>query len=273
MTEGASPSLPSFDRPPVWEVVCNVTFKSLERFLTPHLGQLWGEYVDDYPKCSENPPLVRVVEAMGGPPETGFEVSNIPPMPRVWFMSEDETKLIQVQRDRFLHNWKRAKAEDTYPRYAVVIEWFKDKFADFETFITNRELGIIEPIQYEMAYVNHIPQGGGWDSLGEIEKLFPDFGWRTGGGRFLPEPESVTWKTSFALPGQSGRLHAVIQTAIRTSDHRNVIRLDLNVRGLPADKSRKAMYEWFDMARRWIVLGFTDMTSEKAQTELWKRTQ
>ena len=50
-----------------------------------------------------------------------------------------------------------------------------------------------------------------------------------------------------------------------------IILLDLTVRGIGKDKSIEGMWDWFDLAREWIVCGFADLTGERVQTEVWKR--
>jgi hypothetical protein len=48
------------------------------------------------------------------------------PLPRSWFRSADGHGLIQLQRDRFVYNWKRETPEDgPYPSYDVVVVEFE----------------------------------------------------------------------------------------------------------------------------------------------------
>src|SRR5690606_34950400 len=101
-----------------------------------------------------------------------------------------------------------------YPRYPGVISEFKASLDRFDTFLASRSLGILEPTQYELTYVNLIPKGDGWESLDQIGGLLPDFSWRNVSERFLPEPEQNQWNTTFLLPEQSGRLRVAIQKVI-----------------------------------------------------------
>ena len=270
-------SLPDFKKPPVIEVVCGIAFEPLKDLLAPHMGLLWSRFVRDYPKCEEQQPLDVAIESFDKPPAKSSiqraEFSTVPPMQRIWFASDDDTRLIQVQRDRFLHNWRKTQEHDEYPRYSQVIAMFKDALAQFEAFLSDGNLGVVKALQYELTYVNHIPQGEGWDSLGDIGRLLPDCSWRRDSKRFLPEPERGNLRTSFVLPDNVGRLHVTAQNAVRLSDHREVIRLDLTARGIGPDKGREAMYDWFDVAHEWIVCGFADLTGAGVQEELWERIQ
>ena len=264
-------TLPEFERPPVIEVVCGVLFKSLENMLAPHLGVLWERFKAKYPTCQEVPPLAPAIEKYDDSAGVELTISDKPPLPRVWFVHESETGIIQVQRDRFLHNWKKVRPEDEYPRYTNVIELFRTHLSTFDSFITDVGLGSVEPLQYELTYVNHIPQGEGFDSLDRIGCTLPDFGWRTNDKRFLPMPDRLNWRTSFALPNKAGRLHATIRNGVRNEDGKPLLLFELTARGFGKDRSRAEMWEWFDLGHKWIVRAFADLTDEDVQCDVWKR--
>lgn len=269
--EKVSKGLPDYERPPVIEVVCGILFKSINTLLAPHLGLLWEKYKSDYPICREVPPLAPVIERFGERPRIDLQLADVPPLPRTWFVHKKDNGIIQVQRDRFLHNWKKVRPEDEYPRYPQVIELFKDRLSQFESFLKENELGVIEPRQYEMTYINHIPQGDGWRILKEIGEVFPDFSLRAIEHRFLPEPEGINWRTSFVLPDGAGRLHVTIRNAQLHDSGLPVLILDLTVRGIGKDMSPEGMTAWFDTAREWIVCGFADLTGEEVQKKIWRR--
>lgn len=265
-------ALPSFENPPVIEVVCGILFKSLDDFSLPYIGQLWEKFKPDYPSCQEAPPLMAKIEQFGELPPTEIEFATDLPIPRVWFVHEHGNAVIQIQRDRFLYNWRKAKHDDEYPRYETVKELFRRHLSTFKSFLDEASLGGIIPRQYEMTYINHIPQGEGWNSDEEAAKVFPDFAWRSKRGRFLPNPEAVNIQTNFPLPEKMGRLHATIRTANRRSDSRPMLMLELTARGMPKDASVEKMWQWFDLAREWIVRGFADLTGEEIQEKVWRRT-
>ena len=261
--------LPSFEEPPVVEVICGLTFKPLDGLLAPHLGILWEKFRSDYPVCKQVEPLIPVIETFDGG-EINLGSFTLPLLPRIWFVSKDQNGIIQVQRDRFLHNWRKVRPTDEYPRYGTVIEKFRKARSVFDSFLKENDLGTIVPVQFEMSYVNHIPQGPGWQSTKDISHIFPDFSWRNG-TRFLNEPEKINWSTSFLLPDQSARLHIAIQLAARRQDRLPVLVLELTVRGIGPDTSPEGSQSWFDTAREWIVRGFADITGDDIQQRIWKR--
>jgi hypothetical protein len=170
--------------------------------------------------------------------------------------------------------WEKFKAE--YPRYqevspiVPVIELFKRHLSSFEDFVEEAPLGSIEPVQYEMTYVNLIPQDEGWSSLKELRKVFPDFAWQNK-PRFLPEAEVINWRTSYVLPKQAGRLHTTIRNGTRADDNSPIVRFELTARGMPADTSKDAMWQWFALDHEWIVKGFEDLTGSTMHKNVWKK--
>ncbi len=271
MADIVNKHLPDFEKPPVIEVVSGLQFVPIHALGVPYFGVLWDKFRADYPRSREVNPLIPVVERFGDVTRENV-FSEFPP-PRVWFESEDGNRLIQVQRDRFLHNWKQARDTDVYPHYDHVIGNFRTCLATFENFLEENKFEGIEPVQYELTYINHILKGEGWGALDEIGNIFPDFSWGTSEKRFLPIPETLNWQTSFVLPERAGRLRVSIRLGKRRSDGLPIILFELTARGISEDRSRSAMWSWFDMAHEWIVRGFTDLTAENLHVNLWRRTR
>jgi len=269
------PDLPEYENPPVIEVVCGVLFQPLGGLSGPYLGLLWERFREDYPMVQEMPILAPIVERFDVSPPAEAQFSQVTAWPRTWFIQKDETGLIQVQRDRFLYNWRKISEKHPYPRYHNVIGKFREHFSQFCDFLAEHDLGAIQPLQYEMTYINHIPEGEGWNTLADIGEVFPDLRWRSNSVRVFPSPESILWRAAFVLPNQQGRLHASIVNAQWEKDGRNIniLILELTARGIGRNPSQEEMYAWFDLARESIVRTFTDLTSEIIQHAIWRRTR
>lgn len=252
------------------EVVCGVHFGALALLQAPYLGFFWEKIRKDFPRCHSVPPLTANAIAMPNnqPAQITVQLANMPELPRIWFIEENDTALVQVQQDRFLFNWKRTPDNDVeYPRYPKIVERFKLLFGQFEAFLKEYELGSISPIQLELTYINHITYGGEIGRLREIGKVFPDLSWRPEPPkRFLPEPEALNFRTSFPMP--EGLLTIGLATAKRPDNADAFLRFDLAARGLPKDGE---IWPWFDSANEWIVKAFVDITDETIQKTLWKR--
>lgn len=256
------PLLPSYKTPPVIEVICDVTFQALDGLKGPHFGLFWHNIRDEYPECDQ---YIRL-----GLAGKISDADTIFPLPRFWFVSKDKNFLIQLQDDRFIFNWRQVDAQDVYPRYGLVIERFKMELKRFETFVIEQELGALGIKECELTYINVIPQGDGWDNLSDIGSIFKDLDWVQRDQRFLRDPQTCLWSTSFSLPEDFGSLHVKLHNATRRIDNRPLLRFELNARGLGGDTSHDAIWRWFDLAHEWIVKGFTDLTTERMH-KIWKR--
>ncbi|GAX36289.1 TIGR04255 family protein [Nodularia sp. NIES-3585] len=261
--------LPFYGQPPVREVACSVLFPSLEGLLSPHLGLLWQKFQPEYPFCDDVVPINPKMEAFNAK-EADSELifSNIPPLPRVWFINEDGTRIIQIQRDMFVHNWRKVNLESEYPRYGSLVKAFQEHLKKFNNFLFEAELGQIQPLQYELTYVNQIPQGQGWLKLEDIGKIFPDISWRISPQRFLTYPQSISWTKVFELPDELGRLHTSVKAVVLNEEL--TLLFELTVQGIGNYNSIETLENWFDIAHEWIVRAFADLTSEEIQTQDWK---
>ncbi|MBI3682245.1 MAG: TIGR04255 family protein [Acidobacteria bacterium] len=274
MTESAKQHLPEYDNPPVNEVVCGILFKSLDQLLAPYLGLLWERFKGDYPTCQEVPPIIPIIESFEERrADQKPEFAEIPPRPRVWFVHSNGNGVIQVQRDRFLHNWRKLKQVDKYPRFEQVFGMFSSHLGTFRAFLEEHKLGTVEPLQYELTYINHVYQEEGWRTNAEVGRIFADFVWRAKEGRFLPPPEGINWRSTFVLPNRAGRVHMVVRNGESREDGRPLYVFELTARGFIGNNSLDNMSEWFALAHEWIVCGFTDLTDEKTQRDVWMRTR
>jgi uncharacterized protein (TIGR04255 family) len=271
MTQTRSKHLPEYDNPPINEVVCGIHFERLDGLLNPYLGILWEKYKPEYSRCQEVPPLIPIIESLDKPAAPKTELPDVLPLPRTWFVHSNDNAIIQVQRDRFLHNWREIRAEDSYPRYHTIIDLFREHLSTFTTFLEEYNLGIVKPLQYELTYVNLIMQGEGWETISDIGRVFSKFSWPSAESDFLPLPESINWHTSFVLPKRAGRLHTKIQIGERRSDHRPLFRFELTARGIGEYKELETMWDWFDLAHETIVRGFVELTDLQIQDTVWRR--
>lgn len=252
--------LPQYGDPPVVEVGCGIVFEALPQLKAPHLGLLWDKIRTTYPKCNHAPPIGNFITDSVGLP-----------WPRIWFVDEEGNHLIQVQPNRLHFNWRKMGEDEEYPTYKTVIASFKDIFELFSGFVSEFSLGPLNPMECELVYVNHIPKGTAWNSVADMNNIFPDLTWRSDTDRFLDEPSNITWSANFQLPDDKGTLRATLREMTRPIDKLPILRFELTTRGLGEDKSMNAIWDWFELAHEWIVLGFSDLTDVKTQTDIWKR--
>lgn len=253
-------SLPDYNNPPVIEVAIGCSFKPLKEMTLLHLGSYWEKIRDEYPGCEQMPPAGRAEPVSKHYPF---------PFPRIWFISEDESHLIQIQNGRFICNWRKQKENMDYPRYDTLITKFQQSFASFCEFTKKEGLGEFEITECELTYTNHIHYNELCESPSEVSKIIPDFGWRQDEERFLPAPDPQLWRLHFELPENSGVLRVELKHAQRIKDKVPLFILQLATRGLGQKNEHGNLQEWYDISHEWIVRAFADLTSEEAQNRMW----
>ena len=171
--------LPEFDNPPLIEVALSVQFEELGLLRVPQLGYVWHAFRDRFPKLEEQPPLEKSNEQFGPKtakrPRVRLELSTVPPRPRLWFLNDSGSELVQVQSDRFVRNWRKQEETAEYPRYSRLRKFFQEDFEVFCRLIEAEQWGVIEPNQCEVTYVNVIPAGEGWREHGELDRVITVF--------------------------------------------------------------------------------------------------
>ncbi|MFY4731301.1 TIGR04255 family protein [Nitrospira sp. BLG_2] len=273
MSDRTTNPLPDYERPPVIEVVYGVQFSPLPELRTPLIGLFWQAIKADYPKFKEMPVLAPVIERFDQEAKTEqptLELLQEAPLPRLFFLDAQENWVMQVQSDRFLHNWKRVTDDDIYPRFNVVSQKFFQAWERFSEFCRSENISKPKLNQLELTYINHIPVHENHTIAEEITGIFPDIVWRKGHD-FLPIPESLSWKTSFLLPNRLGRLHVSLRQARRIKDNAPTLLFELTARGIPGISELDHVKEWFALSREWIVRGFSDLTNSDVQKTVWNR--
>jgi uncharacterized protein (TIGR04255 family) len=268
--------LPDFRRPPLAETVLSLQFEPVAGLTTAHLGLLWERLRKQLPVIEEHPPLPAMFEKFETPSPGQVEVTfeEKPPMPRVWFLNQAGSELVQVQADRFIHNWRKMEGLDPYPRYEPIRDKFRNEVAALEEFLRDEKLGALTVNQCEVTYVNLIEPYSVWERHGQLEKALVMYS-RMRSASFLPEPQDVALRMRFVIPGQNGnpigRLHAVVQPAWKKSDNSPILVLNLTARGAPIGEGIEGAFSFFDLGRSWIVKGFADLTTPEMQ-RMWERT-
>ena len=192
------------------------------------------------------------------------------PEVRCWFVDKSQSRLIQVQRDRFVHNWRQIPGEGKYPRYENAVRpGFVSIWTRFREFLDAQS--ITPPViqQCEVQYINHIELEGGWQTFADVVDALRS--WPGAKDKsWLPLPENIVVNTSYLMPNASGRLRIIMQPAIRNLDGKPVLQLTMIARGRPISSETSDILRWFDLGREWIVNGFVDFTSKKMH-QIWKR--
>jgi uncharacterized protein (TIGR04255 family) len=267
--------LPDFEDPPIDEVVIGLHFVPVPE--TP--GALIGGYreriKEGYPGVQYQPGLPPVLP--GGTSmlqqATGvqFPLGVAPDSSgRVWLISKDESLLIQIQNDRFIHNWRHRGAE--YPRFESLQETFWSLYKDFRSDATAMGLQL-NLRQLEVTYVNWVLDNDmspatyfAPSAVGNVDLVYAtsDYEPMVWIGNYVITEDDVPLGR-LTVQCQGGGLRVVGATAQRGS----LLNLQF-VAALEPGISDERVASLIALARKLIVQGFTNLTTSAAH-ERWRR--
>jgi uncharacterized protein (TIGR04255 family) len=267
--------LPDFRSPPLTEVVLGVQFDVIPGFLTPHLGLIWERFRGAFPHVEEHPPLQPVFETFGPNPQMiALQFTMQPIAPRLFLINDSRTELLQVQKDRFLHNWRKVGDEDTYPRFERMLENFEGGLATYVNAIVSAGLSAPVPNQCEVTYINQIPV----PEERSLSELTADLFGQHAGNLMLPdigEAEDLRFMLRYVMRDDSqepfGRLIASAEPA-RRADGQTIVQLTMTARGRPLTPDANGIVDFLKRGRSGVVKGFAHLTGPKMH-DLWGRTQ
>lgn len=257
-------TLPDYDNPPAQETWMAFAFAPLP-WSAPHFGAFWSELRGEYPTFEVHPPIGEI----------NFEFSALAPnaifnLPlRCWFKNDQSNRLIQVQNNRFFHNWRRPNPTAPYLHYAELRPMFEREWQRFCEFASRYGLGSPNVLSCEVAYINHLDRNLGWDNFSDLSRIFPSIG-SFEGRSFLKKPETISANAVYVMASNEGRLHVVIQPAIRQLDGKEIIQLSITGSCRPASSEAGELMRCLDSCREWVVNGFDDVTSPHMH-KIWRK--
>jgi uncharacterized protein (TIGR04255 family) len=259
------PEPPAFASPPVVEMALGVQFRRLHGVRGITLGPLREQWRSSYPRVEEQPPLAPAIE---GPAVAAFTLQlGLGPLPAIrhWFLTEDETELVQVQNDRLIVNWREGNPPTPYPRYPHMRELFERRLRELAGFVEEHDLGALEIIQAELNYINAVdPPDGQLGGIGHVLR-----GWSPPPYHHLGEPEQARVGLVFAIPhvGQPpARMYVDVNPAQRP-DGSPTLFLTLTARGAPGSGTIGATLDFMDQGHDHLVRSFMELTAEPIQAE------
>ena len=271
--------LPDYERPPLVEVALAVQFAELPGYRTVHAGLLWQDkFREAYPRFFEQPPLDPTFEVFGPQartPQLQIKQMPGPPVPRLWFMNDNKTELVQIQANRFVRNWRKVGEGENYPRYEKLRNRFFSELEGVNAFFKSWTIGEIQPNQCEITYVNCL-QLHGLDIRAHpgvaLNFFSRDALQSYAEGAALPELEDCNLSLRYILKDANGAPRARLLVTVQPWPGEPALRLDLAVRGPPAAADLNSIADFLDEGRRAIVRAFTAITTEQMHKE-WGRVQ
>jgi uncharacterized protein (TIGR04255 family) len=265
----SSTGLPKYKNPPVVETVLGVQFDLLPKCGNAHLGVFWQRLAGDWPGVSDvpclEPEFERFAEGKSWLP-AGFQLKvSQDPTSRLQIRNSENDRMIQVQNGRLLYNWLGHGGED-YPSFEKVEAEFQRTLDVFQQFLATKALGELQPNQWEVTYVNHIPKGTVWNDPSDWVDLFPSLA-------VLPSKTSSVRLESFGgqwhyeIEPKRGRLHVNLKHGWRKQpSEQEMLVLNLTARGpiQTDEEGGPSLSEGLRIGHETIVRSFTELTSDSA---------
>lgn len=243
-----------FENPPLDEVVFGLVFEPIAQLKAETVGLFWQSIRPDFPKASQNHPVgITPVPSVG----------EIFPLPRFWFISEDETRLVQLQKNAFFFNWR--KKGQKYPLYAQILPEFLQRFHALERFLVE-ELGAdpVKPVALDLTYI---------DVFGPQEAISSPEQFASASSLFrMPEKLPGIGLVDFNHVDvfQASPEFQLIVTQRSARDLQNQEpRFIMELKAVGETKS--GLESWFQRAHDLIIKVFLNATAAHLQWDVWKR--
>lgn len=268
---------PVFERPPVAEVALAVFLERPLQLQSAQLGRLWELWRDQFPVTQDQPPMppVPVETFPAAPMVMPFQFIGSYPGPRVWFSSKGGDRLIQVQSDRLVLNWRRTKMDDEYPHYEKLRPSFVELLTTFLAHLEREGIGPVVFSQAEVNYINPIP----YPALGTPANISLLVAPWSGvfSDEYLPLPEDVRLQLRFPIlnpvDGNAvGRLYVECNSAfhknVGETSQSEVYMLQLFSRGTPLGDGVDGAMAFLDLGHEYVVNGFVSLTTQEIK-KVW----
>lgn len=231
----------------------------------------------ELPVRQQQPPVPRMVETFASvPPAANIEFRFDIPMalPNTWFLSEDSVFLVQVQHDRLSLNWRELDKPVPYPRYEGLRARFSELLATLTACISDAGKNAMVDL-CEVTYVNPIGHPDAGTDHADLAKIINRLRTRPRGA-FLPEAEDAQLHARWRIPAEeigrkgapAGRLYLAAAPGFRPPKNAPIYMVNLTGHVIPSSGDSAGALEALDVAHKWVVLGFKDVTTPDMQ-RLW----
>ena len=251
----------TFENPPISEVVIAIYFNPpLANFRSQHVGLFWERIKEEFPVAEQQIPLGVIANVGADEPF---------PMPRYWFIADDDVNLIQIQKDAFIFNWRR-RGDNQYPGFHINIKPTFDRlYGQFETFLrTEVSIPELSVDLCELTYVDTIEQCDYWRGPADTRNVI----------RFFSNPLSgvegaanSAFDCSYAYSMGDGLALSIRMRSMVDPQRsgRPVMALEMKANKRFGGVQKTNVDGWFERAHDTIIRYFMTMTSEDVQRDHW----
>ncbi|MBF0271622.1 MAG: TIGR04255 family protein [Magnetococcales bacterium] len=252
---------------PLKEMVLGVAFDPVKDFKSVHYGLFWNRIREKFPLCQDAPPLAP----SGRDGSVSIHLTPVS-LPRVWYINQAEDRLLQIQADRFLVNWRKNERSEVYVGYEACLGWFLEDWNLFQQWLVEEGLGEVKLQQLELSYINQVSREEMDREMRRLGDVFPVVrlsDWPVESA--LPVPENFACQFRIVAPDRSGEMLIKLATAVRHVDQMPLIQVSFHVTVPIVGTDPDLLKEQFDAAHHWINFAFKKMISDSARETIWER--
>lgn len=257
-------SLPRFKRPPVNEVALAVQFAPLDvgAYGLAQLADDLSEVDPGHHNIVERNPL-PALPPKGGHRGISLQLVDSPNPPLLWLLDQSGHRLIQLQRDRLVVNWRKLSPDEEYPSFAAILPRWEAAWSQLQSAAATQDAGEVVPNACEVSYFNAVDI-----SPEQTQDLVSAWSGTNSDG-FLPPPIEARLSLRYPLPDGQGTLAIDLSPAVGPGGAVTLLRM--TARGWPVEPTENHVLDFFHLAHEWIVRGFTSFTNPSMH-EVWERT-
>ena len=254
-----------FENPPINEIIIGLYFESpINELRTEHIGLLWSKWRDKLPTVEQRPSIITDLH----PRVTISNETDL--LERFWFVSDDSARLVQIQRDAFIHNGRRIDSD--YPKYSEQMKPnFDHYYSMFESFVENEVRESMPKIRTcELTYIDTIDTCEYWGGAHDTAKVIPSL---TESLRIFSDKPAIAINNSslFKLNSNTNLRLAIQTTSSTNGSEESRLVIELRAQGFMGGVQKSATESWFTDAHESIISWFVSLTSDEIQRNYWKR--
>ena len=240
-----------FLNPPVVEVVIGAQFKD-SVFNNKAIFDYYTVIKDKYPNIQENQILPAVIERINTPNTqrliAGFNSRKL-------FINQSDSRLVQIQANKLLFNWRKTPDED-YPHFNTVVKEFKGIYDNL-----NSQYHISDKLdQLEITYVDHFLleefQKEDYNPSGILNILNIDYSMK-----------NVECSITFPIQDISSNLNFTLRSATRNIDNKKLLVMETTCRGFD---SNIPIFNWYEQAHKEVTNLFLKITTSSSKNK-WEK--
>jgi uncharacterized protein (TIGR04255 family) len=248
----------TFDAPPLNEVSLGRVFLPRPDLLVPHYGAFWERVRADFPNLAHAPLIAEAGEQLL------FDERGL--IPRLWFISRDSSRLIQLQQNRFHYNWRRTPESSEYIRFPAIQEMALKLWELFGAFVRDETRTELVPVSNELTYSNVVEAVDGQSAVSLADAVLRDSMWHKH-QRYLDAPVQFNQTCAFTIPGDVGELTVQAVTGSFNTNGRPLLKIDLTARSKKPQVAEASFQKWSDDAHDFLVAAFKDITAPAMHAE------